>query len=223
MGGQQGSWSAGLADQARAAMETARGIRVVGVGWDTEKPLLSGWPGPVWPVGSGGKWSLCLDPGWHLGEIQEGWASWGEASASPAHSSLEVGAPPQVTTCISWMPTGPGWVPPACGLRKSRVQAHLGRVLAGSGAACLEKGEKDAGYHQRLSTRSPWLCRPTAQLLGTCFFLCPGQTSGSPPARVFPFRELRGPVGADLWSPGPVDTMWAARKGRDPACACGAD
>ena len=160
-------------------METARGRRVVGAEIRTPRSTCSQAGLGQWdPRGSDGKWSPCQDAGWCLGEIEAGWTSWGGASASPAHSSLKVGAPAQVTSNIYWMPTvcpGLGWVLMGWGLREGRAQAHLLRVLDAWGAAGTEQGDKEAGCHQGLSSWSAWLCSPTAQLLDTCFLLCRGQ------------------------------------------------
>ena len=77
----------GLADQARVAMATVRGRGLSCRCWDIRKPLLSGWPGPVVPVGQWwevkslpGPWMV---PGWNL---EPGPAGWGPGHS--AHSSF---------------------------------------------------------------------------------------------------------------------------------------
>lgn len=94
----------------------------------------------------------------------------------------------------------------------------------------MEKGDQKAVCHSGLSSWSAWLGPATVQLLDTCFFRARGSqwpfSSESLPGqrarRAWQPGWAGRDWGADLWSPGSVDTMWEAEKGSDLACVCGA-
>lgn len=94
----------------------------------------------------------------------------------------------------------------------------------------MEKGDNEALCHSGLSSCQPGLALQPSNSWTRAFFRARGSRWPS-----F-FESLPGQGarwawqsgwagrdwGADLWSPGSVDTMWEAEKGSDLACVSGA-